>query len=177
LWRSDGTAAGTGLLQELNPGPDGSDPQQIIVAGDRVYFNADDGTSNDEPWVARAAILAGKPGIAVQDLIGEVRASGLPKGEETSLLGKLNTAAQAIDDGRPVNAVIALELFANEVDVLTPRRLSETAGADLRQFAAEITGLLGSAPRTRGPKPKQAAPRTTGRPAGVTVTPVPASRP
>jgi ELWxxDGT repeat protein len=177
LWRSDGTEAGTGMLQDLDPGAEGSDPQSFVVAGDRVFFTADDGTSDTEPWVARAAILAGRPRQGVQDLIDEVKRLGLPKGEENSLLARLNAALSALDDGRPVSALVALEVFANYVDVLTPRRLSEATAADLRQFAAEITGLLEGTSRPRGPKPKAAAPRTTGRPAGVTVTPVAAHLP
>ena len=170
LWRSDGTAAGTAMLQDLNPGPDGSDPENFFVAGDRTYFNADNGTSNVEPWVARAAILAGNPRQGLQDLIDEVKTLGLPKGEETSLVAKLNEAARAIDDGRPVNAAVALEVFAIDVEVLTPRRLSESVAADLKEFAAQIGALLDAPPRPRGPRPKGAALRTTGRPSGVTVS-------
>jgi ELWxxDGT repeat protein len=38
LWRSDGTAAGTYLLEELNPGPDGSSPRRFIRGGDDAFY-------------------------------------------------------------------------------------------------------------------------------------------
>jgi ELWxxDGT repeat protein len=50
LWVSDGTAAGTRLL-EVNPGPRGSYPQAFRVIGDRVVFAADDGVHGLAPWV------------------------------------------------------------------------------------------------------------------------------
>src|SRR5688572_7448707 len=34
LWKSDGTAAGTALVREINPGPDGSHPDDATVIGD-----------------------------------------------------------------------------------------------------------------------------------------------
>jgi ELWxxDGT repeat protein len=38
LWRSDGTASGTYLLEELNPGPDGSSPRRFIRGGDNAFY-------------------------------------------------------------------------------------------------------------------------------------------
>src|SRR5262249_3230462 len=43
LWRSDGTAAGTYLLREIAGGITDSGPDQLTVAGSRLYFAADDG--------------------------------------------------------------------------------------------------------------------------------------
>lgn len=40
-WVSDGTAAGTTLLADLRPGPEGSDPFPGVVYGDRMYFSAE----------------------------------------------------------------------------------------------------------------------------------------
>ena len=59
LWKSDGTEVGTGMVADLFPGTDGgspevpnsSDPQQITVAGGRVFFSATDSDSNRELWV------------------------------------------------------------------------------------------------------------------------------
>ncbi|MEO7795343.1 MAG: hypothetical protein ABIV06_11280 [Thermoanaerobaculia bacterium] len=50
LMISDGTAAGTRLLADIRPGAPSSRPFDLIVAGDRVYFTADDGTHGRELW-------------------------------------------------------------------------------------------------------------------------------
>lgn len=38
LWRSDGTAAGTRMVRDIVPGPIGSHPIHLTVAGDRIFF-------------------------------------------------------------------------------------------------------------------------------------------
>jgi ELWxxDGT repeat protein len=40
LWTSDGTAAGTTLLEDIYPGPAGSNIQNMIPVGSRVFFTA-----------------------------------------------------------------------------------------------------------------------------------------
>ncbi len=51
LWESDGTAAGTRLVRDLNPGPFSSSPQNFVVSGSNLFFAADDGVTGNEPWV------------------------------------------------------------------------------------------------------------------------------
>jgi ELWxxDGT repeat protein len=52
LWSTDGTAAGTRRLRDIQPGPGSSAPQGFVSAGDRVFFAADDGTHGRELWVS-----------------------------------------------------------------------------------------------------------------------------
>ncbi|WP_165839029.1 hypothetical protein [Roseicella frigidaeris] len=53
LWISDGTAGGTHLLADINPGAASSDPGGITLLGDgRFLFTADDGTHGEEPWIS-----------------------------------------------------------------------------------------------------------------------------
>jgi len=52
LWRSDGTAAGTGLLADINPGPDSSSPGAAASAGSAVLFFAADAEHGREPWTS-----------------------------------------------------------------------------------------------------------------------------
>jgi ELWxxDGT repeat protein len=40
LWQSDGTFAGTRLLADVFPGPDGSGPSHLFVVGSTLYFHA-----------------------------------------------------------------------------------------------------------------------------------------
>jgi len=50
LWITDGTAAGTTLLKDINPGGD-SFPFYFTRFNNRVFFRANDGTNGIELWV------------------------------------------------------------------------------------------------------------------------------
>ena len=50
LWRSDGTAAGTVLVKDINPGPASSHPRRVNVFNGLLIFAANDGTAGDELW-------------------------------------------------------------------------------------------------------------------------------
>jgi ELWxxDGT repeat protein len=52
LWRSDGTAAGTWMVKDVNPGPAGSGISDLTVLGHRLFFAADDGVHGSELWVS-----------------------------------------------------------------------------------------------------------------------------
>jgi ELWxxDGT repeat protein len=51
LWKSDGTAAGTAILKDINPGAGGSSIKNLTSLGDKVFFIANDGTNGIELWV------------------------------------------------------------------------------------------------------------------------------
>jgi ELWxxDGT repeat protein len=63
LWRSDGTAAGTWRVSDINPGPGDSNPQNFFAHGGRVWFSADDGVRGIEIWstdgTAKGTLLLG----------------------------------------------------------------------------------------------------------------------
>jgi trimeric autotransporter adhesin len=50
LWQSDGTAAGTIVLKDINPGVNASTPNSFFVGSSNLYFTAIDGTNGYEPW-------------------------------------------------------------------------------------------------------------------------------
>lgn len=50
LWKSDGTAAGTVLVKDINPGAGSSSPVRMIVVNNTLYFAATNGTSGIELW-------------------------------------------------------------------------------------------------------------------------------
>jgi ELWxxDGT repeat protein len=52
LWKTDGTAAGTVLVKDVNPGLADSGPFLLTAVGAKLFFAADDGTHGDEPWVS-----------------------------------------------------------------------------------------------------------------------------
>jgi ELWxxDGT repeat protein len=66
LWRSDGTEAGTFLLQDINPGPRSSNPSGFTRVGDQIFFSADDGSSGKELWVLPASDLEDEPRARVK---------------------------------------------------------------------------------------------------------------
>src|SRR5205823_1022287 len=50
LWQSDGTAAGTVLVKDINPGGAGSSPGSLTNVNGTLLFTADDGTGARELW-------------------------------------------------------------------------------------------------------------------------------
>jgi ELWxxDGT repeat protein len=50
LWQSDGTAAGTTLVQDINPGPNGSTPYYLTNLNGTLLFAANDGVHGNELW-------------------------------------------------------------------------------------------------------------------------------
>lgn len=50
LWKTDGTAAGTVLVKDINAGAASSNPSQLINVDGLLYFLADDGINGTEIW-------------------------------------------------------------------------------------------------------------------------------
>lgn len=65
LWESDGTAAGTLMITDLNPTSGGANAQQLIDVNGTLFFTANDGVHGDELWSASAeqptVAIAGVP--------------------------------------------------------------------------------------------------------------------
>jgi len=52
LWVTDGTANGTVLFKDINPGTAGSDPRFMVEMAGKLYFTANDGQHGTELWVS-----------------------------------------------------------------------------------------------------------------------------
>ncbi len=65
LWTTDGTPAGTVMVKDVNPGPDGSLLDGLAAAGGQLYFAATDGEHGVELWQSDGT-AAGT--VMVQDL-------------------------------------------------------------------------------------------------------------
>ena len=50
LWRSDGTAGGTQMVDDINPGSGSSYPQYLTNVDGTLFFSANDGTHGFELW-------------------------------------------------------------------------------------------------------------------------------
>ena len=50
LWKTDGTAAGTVMIRDINPGSAHSRPGDLAVLNGVLYFNADNGVNGRELW-------------------------------------------------------------------------------------------------------------------------------
>jgi ELWxxDGT repeat protein len=55
LWTSDGTAAGTVIVQDIKAGSSGSLPNFLTNVNGKLFFAADDGAHGVEPWVLQVA--------------------------------------------------------------------------------------------------------------------------
>lgn len=56
LWRSDGTATGTQLVQNINPSSNGSDPSNFIALNGKLYFTANNGSQGTELWSSNGVV-------------------------------------------------------------------------------------------------------------------------
>ncbi|WP_333801105.1 ELWxxDGT repeat protein [Phnomibacter sp.] len=50
IWKSDGTANGTIMLKDINPGTASSQPGQFLAASNVLYFSATEPTTGSELW-------------------------------------------------------------------------------------------------------------------------------
>jgi ELWxxDGT repeat protein len=52
LWKSNGFASGTVMVKDINPGPNGSNPEQLINVNGKLFFVANNKTNGKELWVS-----------------------------------------------------------------------------------------------------------------------------
>ena len=50
LWQSNGTEAGTQLVDDINPGSGSAHPENIGASAGLLFFSAEDGLHGKEPW-------------------------------------------------------------------------------------------------------------------------------
>ncbi len=114
LWRSDGSTAGTWMVRDLHPGPDGSRIEEVFAGGGRLYFGADDGEHGVELWQSDGTEA------------GTVRLSDLNPGPASSFPRDFQRTEGALyfsaDDGTTGREPWALPLEAGSGHSATPAR-------------------------------------------------------
>ena len=71
LWRSDGTAAGTVRVADVNPGPPDADPRELSVANGLLFFTAVDPRYGRELFVSDGT-AAGTLRLTDSDIVPEI---------------------------------------------------------------------------------------------------------
>jgi ELWxxDGT repeat protein len=130
-WLSDGTAAGTVRIADIAP-RGSSNPQFLAVAGDRVFFLADDGVTGQELWsmplgvLGNAALEAIGAGCAGSNGIPDLQGLAAPR-----IGGALDCGLQRV---RPL-APVLLGLATDEAP-------SPWSGTCTLQLAGSVALLL-----------------------------------
>jgi ELWxxDGT repeat protein len=97
LWKSDGTAPGTVMVKDINPGPNGSFPSNLTAVGNTLFFTADDGTHGTELWKSDGT-AAGT--VLVKDIFPGSDSFGTPNSSFPQNLTNFNgTLFFRADDG------------------------------------------------------------------------------
>lgn len=155
LWVSDGTAAGTKLVKDVNPTqsdplfgggftyPRSSHPQQFTLVGSTVFFAADDGEHGQELWATDGTEAGTK---MVKDLSPGVGSpwyelTGQPSGSQisglTAVNGKLYFGADDGVSGRQLYVSNGTEVGTAKLTASTPAQ-----GGYPNPFVTDPTPLL-----------------------------------
>ena len=134
---TDGTAAGTRLLTDINPGPEPSNPYEMVVAGANLFVAAGRPDVGYELWTV---VLS--PAGALDDLAQDLDAMALPQAVRQSLKAKLQAAAKALErgDGTAVNL---LQAFIYQIEALAGSKIPQADAAALIEAARRIMESLG----------------------------------
>jgi ELWxxDGT repeat protein len=142
LWVTDGTTVGTQLVKDINPGssdnqydpnrPDFSNPSDLTLFNNKLYFVADDGVNGRELWVTNGTT------------IGTQLVADLNSGNDSSDIFELQVLGDELFFGAD-NGVTGRELFKLTFDGSTTitgtNRADNLAGTN---SAERIEGLNGN---------------------------------
>ena len=130
LWKSDGTAAGTMRVADINPGPVGSYPYELTNVNGTLFFTADDGTTGAELWKSDGT-AAGT--VRVADIPGPMWVS---PDELTNVNG---TLFFEVDDG-----TTGRELWKSDGTAAGTVRVADINPGPAGSFPDELTNVNGT---------------------------------
>ncbi len=152
LWKSNGTAAGTVMVTDVNPGRGGLRPDDIApLTGTTAMFSGDDGVHGREPWVTTGT----RAGTAMYENLRPGRAGSdptdiTPEIYQVGILDTLPVWYFSADDGTHGREFFVAYQGDPPADVydINPGR----AGSDPGPFdsVASETGLLAATTKTSG---------------------------
>jgi hypothetical protein len=123
---SGGSVSGAGDIND-----DGID-DLIIGAG-----NAD--PNGRDRAGASYVVFGSGPAAAIEDLIADVEAAGLPQGLENSLTRKLSNAQGSLARGQTEAAIGQIQAFINEVEAQRGKKIDE---ADADAWIADAEAII-----------------------------------
>ncbi|RCJ21084.1 hypothetical protein A6770_30920 [Nostoc minutum NIES-26] len=93
LWKSDGTTAGTVLVEDINLGSGNSLPSELTNVDGILYFNADDGIHSGELWALNTNLPVASPIISITTTdVNAAEANSDPAIFRISRTGDISTA-------------------------------------------------------------------------------------
>ncbi|QDV84911.1 PA14 domain-containing protein [Stieleria magnilauensis] len=137
LWSSNGTMAGTAIVQDLNSGNTGSEPTELTSFNSQIYFAADDGNFGRELFAA--SIFGGIQ--LVRDL--NPGTTGSDPRELTVSGGTLFFTADNGSNGRELHTSTGTQLDIHPTGSSNPNALTDIGGT--LYFAAD-NGVDGTEP-------------------------------
>ncbi|MBC7818956.1 MAG: hypothetical protein IAG10_18870, partial [Planctomycetaceae bacterium] len=143
LWKTDGTAAGTVLVADVNAGASGSSPQQLTNVNGTLFFTADNGVNGRELWKSDGT-AAGT--VMVKDISTASTASSDPT-ELINVAGAVfftatdGTQGRELwkSDGTAAGTVLVKDIRAGGLDA-APQFLTNVNG---RLFFSATDGSVG----------------------------------
>ncbi|MBN2492892.1 MAG: hypothetical protein JXQ29_18730 [Planctomycetes bacterium] len=152
LWRTDGTPAGTTLVQDISAGAAGSYPEMVTLAAGRLVFRASDSQHGQEPRVFFPGATAQVRGTAspVPGAAPRIRATDPVLGQPFTLSGQATAPAEPIAlvvgfPGRPLRlpngcaAYLDVRLPFDLLKEIRPATTTWSAGF----FLPALPGLTG----------------------------------
>ena len=140
LWKSDGTSAGTIRVDRTKM--NWREKPTCVQTKTRLYFIRS-ARDDSAVWMGRLAILAGRPGDAILDLMLDVEAAKLNHLSEQSLLTRLRAAADAYEaHGAGAVTESRLRAFIDEVELQRGSKIADEIADQFIDFANEIIDLL-----------------------------------
>jgi ELWxxDGT repeat protein len=145
LWKSDGTAAGTVLVKDIQAGTGSSSPANFVVIGSTLYFSANNSTNGAELWRSDGT-TAGT--VMVKDIFSGTSSSSpanLTNVAGTLYFAATDSTANGIElwksDGTAAGTVMVLNINAIASTSSSPANLTAVGS---RLFFSANDGINGT---------------------------------
>lgn len=150
LWRSDGSAGGTRLVADIQPGPVGSMPRDLTAVGSTLFFTANDGASGFALWKSdgtpEGTTLLRAAGVNPGDFFDQMRFPGQLTAFGARLLftarGLWDNLALWSSDGTP-EGTSQIALLGGAFVYETEPRLPMAVAGGAAYFMARVNGPRG----------------------------------